>query len=216
MKNFFNEELQAPNVMTVSVDLEVAKEALVFCSEASAETVSVVSPQWKSDIRWISPNSLHSFKTFYSIFKRLRIARHVREFVELSQDVRMYSGFLVTRSNCAQADFHVDWRDTGNEAFTLITPISENYKGFGLLYKRADGSTAEYEYKPGEAIIFGDSFLHSTKPGRADDPVVLLSFTFGSDNMQHWPKISKTAASQGNMVRMPDGRFQIHDIDAMD
>jgi hypothetical protein len=32
-------------------------------------------------------------------------------------------------------------------------------------------------------LIFGDGFLHATKPGQSDEPVVLLSFTFGTDKM---------------------------------
>jgi hypothetical protein len=36
----------------------------------------------------------------------------------------------------------------------------------------------------------------------------LLSFTFGSDRMAHWEKISRTAGYQSALYRLPDGRFQ--------
>ena len=52
----------------------------------------------------------------------------------------MYAGFLVTRRRCSDPDFHVDWRDTGGQAFTLMTPVSGNASGFGLLYRDESGS----------------------------------------------------------------------------
>ena len=60
----------------------------------------------------------------------------------------------------------------------------------------------------GEAIIFGDNFSHSTKPGRSTKPVILLSFTFGTDKMEHWEKIFRTAGYQSKLVCRPDGEFQ--------
>jgi len=43
--------------------------------------------------------------------------------------------------------------------------------------------------------------------------VVLLSFTFGTDKMDHWERIARTGAYQGNLVRRPDGSFICHDFD---
>jgi hypothetical protein len=128
--------------------------------------------------------------------------------LDLADKVRLYNSFLIIRSRCTEPDFHFDWRDANNEAFTLMTPLTDNFSGFGMLYKRLDGSTGEYEYKRGEALIFGDDFLHSTKPGVSDEPVVLLCFNFGTDKMEHWPSIQRTAARQGLLVCRPDGQFQ--------
>jgi hypothetical protein len=76
-----------------------------------------------------------------------------------------------------------------------------------MLYKKLNGTIAEYDYTIGEALIFGDHFIHSTKPGASDEPVVLLSFTFGTDKMEHWDKILHTAGYQSNLIRQPDGEF---------
>jgi hypothetical protein len=91
----------------------------------------------------------------------------------------------------------------------LLTPITDNSAGFGLLYKSLDGTVHEYDYKVGEAVIMGDGFIHSTRPGKSAEPVVLLSFAFGTDKMVHWKKIAHTVAKQGRMVRLPNGEFQI-------
>jgi len=94
-----------------------------------------------------------------------------------------------------------------NEAFTVLTPISDNARNFGLLYRKATGEIADYEYRSGEGILFGDNFLHSTKPGASDEPVALLCFQFGTDRMEHWPAIYAQMYRQVTQVRRPDGRF---------
>jgi hypothetical protein len=214
VKHFVNQELNAPNVLKIKIDVEIVNELRVlFNTPLSDVDYCVSKPQWNSDIMWISPNSIVTFRIFYSIFKRIEVSRHVETYLDLDKKVRMYAGFLVVRSVCHQADFHFDWIDTDNEAFTLITPLSADPSGFGLLYQTLDGQTAEYDYKAGEALIFGDKFLHSTKPGHSADPVVLLSFTFGSDKMEHWDKIARTAGYQGNLLRLPNGHFSIRNID---
>jgi hypothetical protein len=208
VRHFLNEGLLAPNVMTVPVDFSIVQElAPLASSTLSKAEFCVARPPWRSDVRWISPKSVDGYRTFESIFGRLGIASHVVEFLDLDHEVRLYAGFLVIRSECAEPDFHVDWEQTNNEAFTLITPVSSNAAGFGLLYRKLNGETGEYDYKPGEAIILGDHFAHSTKPGRSDEPIVLLSFTFGTDKMEHWEKICRTAANQSALVRLPDGEF---------
>lgn len=207
MKQFFNRELQAPNVLKVPIDFRIARELLPLWEGSRAKLYSKV-PAWKSDVQWLSARNERDFARFQSIFDRLGIAAHVEPYLDLDRGVRLYSGFFVVRTRCAEPDFHLDWRDTNNEAFTLLTPLSENAAGFGLLYKKTDGSIGEYEYKLGEALVLGDDFVHSTKPGTSEEPVVLLSFTFGSDKMEHWPSISRTAARQGMLVRRPDGSFE--------
>lgn len=210
MKQFINPQLLAPNVVKVEIDRTIVTEFLPLCREpADPERFYTASPPWKSDVRWISAATAETFELFQSAFERLGVARHVEPYLDLDRAVRLYCGFLVARSSCSAPDFHVDWRDANNQAFTLITPVTPNSSDFGLLYKRLDGETGEYAYRPGEALIFGDHFVHSTKPGRSDDPVFLLSLTFGTDKMEHWPKIAATAAYQGRLVRRPDGEFEI-------
>jgi hypothetical protein len=214
MRHFLNNKLEAPNVLEVDVDLAVVTEFSALLNvPLSKVDFHTEKPKWKSDVAWISPCSLSSFKYFHSRFVRLGIANHVTPFLDLKKGVRMYMGFLVTRSTCVSPNFHTDWDETNNEAFTFLTPLTENANSFGLLYKKQDGSIAEYNYSVGKALIFGDRFMHSTKPGKSERPVVLLSFTFGTDKMEHWPAISRTAASQGNLVRLPNGRFIVRDME---
>lgn len=208
MKHFINQELGAPNVLKVSVDPEIVREFLPLCEAAPQRTdFYTVHTPWKSDVRWISPNSEASFAIFQSAFDRLGIAAHVEPYVDLENEVRLYSGFLVVRSTCTEPNFHLDWIKTNNEAFTLITPITANASGFGMLYEKLTGAVAEYDYKIGEALILGDHFIHSTKPGSSEEPVVLLSFTFGTDKMEHWDKILQTAGYQSRLIRQPNGTF---------
>ena len=208
MRHFLNHELLAPNVTTVAVDHAIVEEfAPLAAQDLPPMDFCVTRPPWHSDMRWISPNTAEGYGRFESAFWRLGIAPHVEPYLDLEREVRLYAGFLVVRSSCEEADFHLDWEQTNNEAFTLITPVSSNAAGFGLLYRKLDGEIGEYEYKPGEAIILGDHFAHSTKPGRSEEPVVLLSFTFGTDKMDHWDKIFRTAGYQSKLVRRPDGQF---------
>ena len=209
MKQFINVDLMAPNVLRVSVDLGTNSSLLQICSDKlDSRNFAQVSPDWDSDIRWVSARSPEAFSAFQSEFDRLGIAAHVEPYLDLDKAVRLFSGFLVERSFCRGPNFHLDWINTNNEAFTFLTPLTGNSDGFGLLYKRIDGTTGEYAYKIGEALIIGDGFVHSTKPGRSTEPVVLLSFTFGTDKMEHWKKIARTAANQGELTRRPDGAFQ--------
>ena len=147
-------------------------------------------PPWESDIQWISASSPEAFERFENAFMKLGVAAHVAPYLDLDREVRLYAGFLVTRRSCSKPNFHLDWERTNNEAFTLITPVSAYSTGFStLLHPKLNGEIGEYYYIPGEAIIFGDHFSHSTKPGETDEPVALLSFTFGTDKMVHWDKI---------------------------
>ena len=163
--------------------------------------------KWHSNIEWISPDDEEGFGVFESAFQRLGIPERAAPYLDLDRDVRLYFGFLVVRSRCTEAYFHHDWRGLNNEAFTFMAPATANAAGFGLLYKKLTGETAEYKYRPGEGIMFGDNFEHSTKPGAADEPVVLLSFEFGSDKMEHWPDIYDRLRKQAALLRQPDGSF---------
>ena len=209
MKAFVNEDMSAPNVLRVPIDLTITRQlGPIVRSRLARLKLFSQSPPWRSDVRWYSARFERDFHRFRSVFDRLDVARHVEPYLDLRHAVRMYNGFLVVRSSCTEPDFHVDWRDTNNEAFTLLTPLTENCSGFGLLYKKLDGTVAEYDYKLGEALIFGDDFVHSTKPGISEEPVVLLCFNFGTDRMEHWAGIERTAAHQSLMICRPDGEFQ--------
>ena len=193
---------------TIGVDPAIPREFLPFARRRPSRHFSVVRPRWNSDIRWIGPRSPEAYRQFESAFERMGIAHYVEPMLDLDHEPRMYAGFLVTRRRCRKPDFHVDWRDTGGQAFTLMTPASEEPLGFGLLYRDSAGAIREYDYEPGKAILFTDNFVHSTKPGSSDQPVVLLCFTFGTDRMTYWDRIRATSGSQSALMSRPDGKFE--------
>ena len=193
---------------TVGVDPSIVREFADLARRRPSRHFSIVRPRWNSDIRWIGPRSPEGYRLFESAFHRLEIACHVGPMLDLDHEPRMYAGFLVTRRRCGAPDFHVDWRDTGGQAFTLMTPVSGSPSGFGLLYRDGSGAVREYDYVPGQAIFFTDDFLHSTKPGSSVEPVVLLCFTFGTDRMEYWDRIRATSGSQSALTCRPDGQFE--------
>jgi hypothetical protein len=205
MRNFINKPMAAMNMVTFPIDARIVDE-FANC-EALPGRRSTITPPWKSDIKWISAANQEAFDTFQSAFDRLDIAGHFRPHLDIEHEVRLYAGFLVVRSQCEEPHFHVDWMNANNEALTLLTPVSSNAAEFGLLYHKFNGGIGEYDYRRGEAIVFGDGFVHSTKPGRSDEPVVLLCFEFGTDKMEHWPKIYSTVGYQLTHICQPDGQF---------
>lgn len=205
MKHFLDPQWLALNVMRVAVDPAVAGSFADLADLPLPAGYHVERPKWESDIRWISAEDEVTFARFQAAFDTLDVARHVADYVAVDDAIRLYQGFVVVRSKCTEADFHLDWEDTGNQAFTLLTPIGPPTPGFGLVFKTLTGETRSYDYREGEALIFGDQFVHSTAPGRSDPPTALLSFTFGTDRMEDWPAIRKTAGFQGGRVRRPDG-----------
>lgn len=209
MKHFLNPELVAPNVLTVPVDMDVVREFEQLARSETRDPDYFYLRPWVdiSDMCWISATSDASFRVFESAFERLDVARHVRDYLDLEHDVRFYAGFLHTRSKVRESNFHVDWHLTNNEGFTLITPVCGFETDQKLLYKKLDGEEAEYVYKPGEAIIFGDLFQHSTPAGVSDPPLTLLVFNFGTDKMEHWDKLMHTQGRQCPLVQRPDGRL---------
>ena len=158
MKHFLNDSMLAPNVLTVPVDMDIVREftELALRPDPGPDYLSVMP--WKdfNDILWISAKTEAAFRVFQSAFERMDVARHVREYLDIDQDVHFYAGFVHTRRVCKKENFHVDWRLTNNEAFTLLTPLCGYENEQKLLYKKLTGEVAEYVYKPGEAIIFGD------------------------------------------------------------
>ena len=111
MQALLNPELFAPNALKVPIDLGAAEDLLELWADPSRrDKLHVDSPAWHSDIRCLSAQSHSDFALFQSAFDRLGIAAHVEPHVDFREAVRMYSGFFVTRMNCAKPNFHVDWR----------------------------------------------------------------------------------------------------------
>jgi hypothetical protein len=212
LKSFVNFDLGALNVLTIPVDRKVVAEfESLSRGPFRDDDYAILNPKWNSDLQWISANTLDSFAIFQSAFDRLGIAEHVRQHLDLEHEPRLYAGFLLLRSSCSDTNFHVDWIDTGNQAFTFITPLDEHSRDFGIIYRKLTGTIGEYGYKPGEGIMFGDNFCHSTKPGLSEEPVRLLCFQFGTDKMEYWDKILATAGYQSLLIQQPDGQFAVRE-----
>jgi hypothetical protein len=208
MRQFINAELNVPNAKTIRLDPSIVAE-FAHPERLPCKLISVApnQDQWNSDIEWISPDDEDGFAVFESAFERLGIPAQAAPYLDIEREVRLFIGFLVIRSRCARPYFHTDWTRLNNEAFTVLTPVAGNAQNFGLLYGKLNGQIGHYEYRGGEGILFGDDFIHSTKPGRSDEPVVLLCFQFGSDKMKYWPAIFPQLETQATQVRRPDGVF---------
>jgi hypothetical protein len=208
VKHFLNRDMLAPNVSTFAVDLNIPQHFRdPSLLSGNYSTIRPKKEHWHSDIEWISAADEETFEVFQSAFDSLGIAAQAAPYLDVDKQVRLYAGFLVVRSRCSEAHFHVDWIRTNNEAFTCMIPASRNASESGLLYKKLTGETAEYRYKTGEAIAFGDNFVHSTKPCEFEEPAVLLCFEYGTDKMDRWPQIYETVGSQVTHLRQPDGQF---------
>ena len=207
MEQFFDPALCAFNAETVPLDPSIVDEFLPLAAEPDRPGFTSESPDWGSDVRWIAPSETETFAIFESAFRRLHIAERLSKRIAVDREIRLYCGSLVLRSQCDSPNFHCDWRKVGNQAFTLLTPVTGNAEGFGLLYHDAKGEVRDYDYKRGEGIAFGDWFSHSTKPGRSEQPVALLSFEFGSDRMEDWPKALGEMQARSRLLRRADGEF---------
>lgn len=207
VKHFFDPALCAFNAKTVPVDEAEVVKFLDLAQNPQRPGFSSVRPNWASDVRWVSASHPETFQLFEQAFERLKIAEKMGEYVRVDRGVRLFCGYLVLRSFCEKPYFHCDWRKLNNQAFTLLTPVTENGSDFGLLYHDAAGKVREYAYKRGEAIVIGDWFSHSTKPGQSSEPVALLCFEFGSDLLEDWDGVFALMRKRAGLLRRPDGQF---------
>lgn len=211
-KKFFNPEFQAYDILKFRFPISLYDEIKLKIHSYGIEKLWRKSPKWNSDICWLSANSINEFNLFNEIFISLNIQAQLNHALNLGININLYCGFLVKRSTCHDVNFHTDWAGTGLNAFTLITPLVEASNDLGLSYIRSDSSFGTYLYKPGEAIIFAEEFIHSSMPMKRGREVLLLSFTFGTDDMSLWPMIAKSAQSQSNFIRLPNGDFRVKEL----
>jgi len=219
-KHWLNPAFLAPNVMELDVDASNFSSALDLVPEiqrveSDVRTLALppdlrfnvmsMSDLWASDILWISQGDAATYRFFLDIFLASGISEQVARRIDYDQNLRLYSGFFVTRSWCKKPDFHLDWLEANNDAFTFLMPLTANCSEMGLVYKNARGEVADYQYQMGRGLIFGDHFVHATAAGQTDQRCVLLCFTFGTDKMEYWSRIAETAAAQGRVHCQPDG-----------
>lgn len=219
---FLNPALMAMNVLEFEVPDAILAELAPLADAVRAmeanETVYALPggvrlynqrpPGWKSDICWLSNADEAAYRWFETLFRRLKLDETVAPFVAHDSQIRLYSGFFVTRSHCDALDRHYDWFTEQNCAFTTMIPLTANAAGMGLTYETVQGPERYYAYRQGKGIAFGAGFYHSTAVGHLDERAVFLSLTFGTDRMDEWEMIEKTAGRQGRFICQPDGVFR--------
>ena len=219
-RQFINPHLKAPNVLEIDFPAEVTDSLAPLVEDLRKVkatrgpvtighlNLDVTCPaDWQSDIRWISQGDIAAFRFFEDLFHRSGVAERAAQYIEHDREIRLYSGFFVTRTRCSEALLHHDWIDARNDAFNMMTPISANCAEMGLVYRDIHGEIGQFSYRRGKALLLGDHFLHSTAPGETPEPTVLLSFVFGTDRMDRWDTLSRIASRQGRCHCRPDGTF---------
>lgn len=215
----FDGALGAFNVGEIPVSREVIREATALydrhivphlgsqkaiVSDGGCRFYGLHPSGWPSDIRWWSADDEATFSKFQQLFDQVQPALAARGLFPAGG--RLYCGFFVTRSQCSQADLHVDYmEECGASAYTLMTPL-DDWKGTAgqLIYRDAIGRIRCYQYKKGSAIVLGASFQHGTQPC-TDVPRAFLCFAFGSSDARDWRHIRKTVLEQSRLVRRYDG-----------
>lgn len=154
---------------------------------------------------WFSNNDARTYALFRRFFDALAIESEVRKLVEHRESIIMYCGFLVVGDRAPGAQWHCDYA-SGAPAFTLITPLFEMDPGHGHLLYKVGEQTERYQYTPGEAIFFGEKTNHSTEPYEPSSKKrVLVSLTFGTDKLEHWPQLQESLDSQAQYFVLPCG-----------
>src|SRR5260370_1236238 len=106
-KHFISPVFKAVNVLEVEVDPAVVGALADFVepirglagAPKGAVTVNgldffIQSPNWKSDVRWISQNSAACYAFWNRLFHDLGIADHVAKYIDHDQKLVLYSGFF--------------------------------------------------------------------------------------------------------------------------
>jgi len=155
---------------------------------------------------WISNNNTHTYQLFKSFMTELAIMDDIQTLVDCDDHIEVYCGFFVVGKKMDRETWHKDYTDGAN-AYTLITPLFELDNSHGqLMYIDKTAATKTYQYKMGEAIIFGDGFEHATQPyPESDNLRVMLSFTFGTDKAKYWNVLRETIEHQSNYMILPCG-----------
>ena len=155
---------------------------------------------------WISNNNWRTYTQFKNFFDALNIKDEVKQLVDYDKDLTFYSGFFVVGNRARDTFWHMDY-SPGANAYTFISPLFPPHPGHGnLAYKDPDDNRQTHIYNLGEGIVLGESILHATEPyPQCETPRVLLSFTFGTDKLEHWEALEKTIAGQSEFMVLPCG-----------
>lgn len=155
----------------------------------------------KYPLLWFSNNNRETYEIYKRFFDKLDIQNEIKKLVDFDENIILYSGFLVIGNHADTDLWHYDYYPNSN-AYTLITPLfnPEKIHG-GLQYELSNAQVAVYNYSLKEAIIFGENFLHSTEPYEYSDKFrILVSITFGTDKIEYWKFIKKTAVATNIII----------------
>jgi len=155
---------------------------------------------------WVSANNADTYDIFKSYLTDLDIMDDIKELVDFDDHIEVYCGFFVVGKHMDRQTWHKDYRDGAN-GYTLITPLFDLHRSHGnLMYKNALSAVKTYDYKMGEAVIFGDGFEHATEPYPETGAFrVMLSFTFGTDKVEYWDTLKETIGQQSDYMILPCG-----------
>ena len=221
---FYNPHLQVNNVIQLDIDISIIEELyerylllkrkdFTIRGEIDDSNFYIKSPQWKSNILWISANNKKTYDYFNSILKKINIDI-LKKIIDIEDDIICNLAFFVTRSKCQDANFHTDYTGTKLNAFTIMIPLTnmKDIKYGHLLYKNKNGIIDVIRYERGKAIIFGDDFIHSTEPfnSKDDKEIVFACFAVGSDKEKYWKSIFNNVKAQTKKIIKYNGELVIN------
>lgn len=162
----------------------------------------------EAPLLWVSNNCHNSYNMFKNFFDQLAIIEPVKALIDCDKTVIMNAGFFIVGNHLTNPLWHVDY-DPGANGFSLVTPLFPLSDTHGdLLYVDTAQQTQRYAYEYGEAIIFGDNFIHTTEPYPKTSPErVLLSIALSTDKLQYWDILKQTIGQQTPFYRLPCGHI---------
>jgi hypothetical protein len=170
------------------------------------ETSYYVTSFGHSPLLWISGNNSRTHEAFCRFYDRLDVEEEIKHLVDHDRNIVVYCGFFVVGNRAEEERWHVD-HERSSQGLTLLTPLFEpDAAHAGLLYYDQDSRPRTYDYRVGEAIVFGDDFYHSTGLyPRTESIRVLVSMTLGTDKLEYWPKLERTVGRQSEFLILPCG-----------
>ena len=181
----------------------------------------------QAPLLWVSGANARGFGWFQAFFDALQLQ------LVLPEATRLYCGFFVVSNRAPEPLWHDDYVHFAN-AYTLLTPLNALAPSHGhLLYypptsnpfagdetgqtqsqnqgqeqphTQSPAQPQQYHYTPGEALIIGHKLLHSTAPYPPDKQLrVLVSLTFGGEDMHYWPALKPVLQGQSFYYHRPCG-----------
>lgn len=153
---------------------------------------------------WISGNNAQGLGWFQAFFDSLGLPTIDGE------PPQLYGGFFVVGNHATAPLWHDDYTEFAN-AYTLLTPLYPFRENQGhLLYYPKESTHPDplrYLYKEGEALIIGHGLKHSTEPYASKHLRVLVSLTFGGQDMKYWPQLKPVLKGQSFFYRKPCDHF---------